>query len=99
MKETNPLRVVLRTPSKVLLVTRVSEIEAEDAAGRFVARVDGAPVLTALGPSDVVLRKRDGSELRAHVAWGTLVKIGHELRVIVDDAEVEEIRPPLRMAG
>ncbi len=87
MRPNDELRVVLRTPTELLLDTKVSELEAADLAGRFVVRADCEPVLTALVPGDIVLRNRDGRELRAAIGFGSCTKVGREVRLIVEHAD------------
>jgi F0F1-type ATP synthase epsilon subunit len=84
----NQLHVVLRTPSKTLLKTRVCEIEVEDRGGRFSVGANDDTLLTALVPGTIVLRKSDGSELAARIDWGSFTKVGDEARVVVGHVEV-----------
>jgi F0F1-type ATP synthase epsilon subunit len=96
MKPTNELRVVLRTPTELLLDTNVCELEAADLAGRFVVRADCEPVLTALVPGDIVMRSGDGRELRAAVGFGSCIKVGREVRLVVEHADLGALqRMPL----
>ncbi len=88
---TKDLRVVLRTPSSLLLDTRASSVEAEDHLGRFELRVDSDPALAALVPSTLCIRKRDGSELLVEVSWGSLAKAGDQVRLVVREARIRRI--------
>lgn len=92
------LRVVIRTPYETILDTRACEVELEDAAGRFTLRADGEAALTALIPGDLVIRKRDGSELHLVVGYGSLVALGGQARIVVRHATMRFVEP-LRIAG
>jgi F0F1-type ATP synthase epsilon subunit len=82
-----------------VLETLVDILEVEDRAGRFVARADAVPALTALVPSEVVMRKADGSGLYVEVGRGVLTKVGHEARLVVNRADVVAIEAtPLAIA-
>ena len=87
------LRVVIRTPGAAVIDTRVTELEVEDALGRFSIVAGGDPALAALVPSELVLRKRDGGEIRVEVSWGSLTAVGHQARIVVESARVRYIEP------
>ncbi len=91
------LRVVIRTPSAALIDTRAMELEAEDHLGRFTIRAKGSPVLAALMPGELRLFKRDGSEICVTASWGSLVAVGKQVRIVVNDARVRYLAP-LRLA-
>jgi F0F1-type ATP synthase epsilon subunit len=91
------LRVVIRTPTASVIDTHVTALEVEDALGRFTVVADGEPALAALVPTELVLRKRDGGEIRVEVGWGSLTAVGHQARIVVDSAKVRYIEP-LRIA-
>ena len=81
------LRVVVRTASKSVVDTSATEVEVEDTLGRFVITAQGEPALTALVPSEVVVRKRDGSEIHLSINWGSLVFVGNQVRIVADEAK------------
>lgn len=91
------LRVVIRTPTAELIDTRATQLEAEDTLGCFTLRANGSPVLAALVPGELRLLRRDGSEIRVTVSWGSLIAVGHQVRIVVNDARVRHIAP-LRLA-
>ncbi|RLB63832.1 MAG: hypothetical protein DRI90_05970 [Deltaproteobacteria bacterium] len=91
------LRVVIRTPSAELIDTRAIQLEGEDTLGRFTLRGKGDPVLAALVPSELRLLKRDGSEIHVTVSWGSLIAVGQQVRIVVNDAQVRHLAP-LRLA-
>lgn len=90
------LHVVIRTAHTVLLDTIATELELEDQLGRFTLR-SGEPSLAALIPSEVVVRRRDGSEARVDVTWGSLTAVGSQVRIVVRSGDVRETEP-MRMA-
>ncbi len=94
---TQDLRLVLRTPSRTLLDTRVCWLQVEDHLGRFDLSVNSDPALAALVPSTLCMGKRDGSELLVEISWGTLAKAGDQVRVVVRDARITRIEP-MRLA-
>lgn len=87
------LRVVIRTLSDEVLDTHAGELEVEDNLGRFTVTADGDPALAALVPSEIVLRKRDGAEVRIRVGWGTLTAAAGQARLVVHDADVSYVEP------
>lgn len=89
----NDLRVVIRTLSDHVLDTQAQELEVEDNLGRFTVTANGEPALAALVPSELVLRKHDGGEIRVRVGWGTLTAVGGQARLVVHDADVTVIEP------
>ncbi|MBW2456096.1 MAG: hypothetical protein JRI68_16375 [Deltaproteobacteria bacterium] len=91
------LRVVIRTPSAPLIDTRATQLEVQDNLGPLTIRIKDSPVLTAVVPGELRLYKRDGSEIRVAVSWGTLVAVGQQVRIVVNDARVSYFAP-LRMA-
>jgi F0F1-type ATP synthase epsilon subunit len=94
---TNDLRVVIRTPSSLLLDTTASELEVEDQLGRFTVVAGGDPALAALVPSELTVRHADGSELRVQISWGSLTAVGNQARLIVESAEIVRV-DAMRMA-
>ena len=87
------LRVVVRTPSAAIVDTHVTELEAEGRNGKFVVRSGAEPTMAGLASGEVVLRKRDGGEIRVRVDWGSLVAVGHQVRVVVENASVRYLDP------
>jgi F0F1-type ATP synthase epsilon subunit len=87
----------VRTPNKAVLDTSATEIEVEDALGRFVISAQADPALTALVPSEVVVRKRDGSEILLTISWGSLVFVGNQVRIVAKQAKARYIEA-LRIA-
>ena len=80
-----------------------SVIQSNERIGRDTGRYIGlfqvhTPVLTALVPGGLRLYKRDGSEVRVTVSWGSLIALGQQVRIVVNDARVRHL-PPLSMAG
>ncbi len=92
------LRVVIRTPEAAILDTRAREVEVEDVVGRFTLRADEEDALSALIPGEIVIRKRDGSELHLDVGYGSLTKLGSQARIVVKHAELRFVEP-MRIAG
>ncbi|MEM9694511.1 MAG: hypothetical protein AAGA56_18320 [Myxococcota bacterium] len=82
------LRVVIRTLNEELIDTRATELEVEDALGRFSIMAGSEPSLASLIPSVVIVRKRDGSEVQVKMSWGTLTAVDGQARIIARDAEV-----------
>ncbi len=91
------LRVVIVTPSAPLIDTRATQLEVQDNLGLLTVHPRQSPVLTAVAPGELRLYKRDGSEIRVAVSWGTLTVLGQQVRIVVNDAQVRHIAP-LRMA-
>jgi F0F1-type ATP synthase epsilon subunit len=91
------LRVVVRTPTKSVLDTSATDIEVEDTLGRFVITAQAEPALTALVPSEVVVRKRDGSEIHLSISWGSLVFVGNQVRIVAEQAKARYVEA-LRIA-
>jgi len=87
------LRVVVRTPSAAIVDTHVTELEAEGWNGNFVVRSGAEPTMAGLASGEMVLRKRDGSEIRVRIDWGSLVAVGHQVRVVVENASVRYLEP------
>ncbi len=90
-------RVVVRTPTRAVLDTSATEIEVEDTLGRFTISSKDEPVLAALVPCQVVVRKRDGSEIHLTISWGTLVVAGNQVRIVARNARARFVEP-LRIA-
>jgi len=82
---TKDIRIVIRTHEETVVDTFVSSVEVEDTMGRFIVTAD-EPTLAAITPCNLVLRRRDGSEVIVSVGWGTLTAIGSEARIVVDRA-------------
>lgn len=93
---TRDIHVVVKTPTCVLLDTLACEVEVEDKLGRFTVAAGDAQ-LAALVPSEIVVRRRDGSACHIDVTWGSLTAVGHEVRIIVHAGAVSEVEA-LRMA-
>ncbi|MEM1030053.1 MAG: hypothetical protein AAF928_11435 [Myxococcota bacterium] len=87
------LRIVIRTPDRVVVDTVATHVEVEDTLGRFVVD-DLSPNLAALTPSEVTVVRRDGSRVSVQVGWGTLTAVGTEARLIVDRAAVTAVALP-----
>ncbi len=83
---TKDIRIVIRTHEETVVDTFAASIEVEDRMGRFVVNADEA-ALAAITPSNLILRRRDGSEVIVTVGWGTLTAVGHEARIVVDRAD------------
>ena len=81
--------LIVRTPHRLLLDTICSQIEVEDHMGRFDV-VPGEPALAALVPSEIVVRRRDGSEAHLDISWGSLTAVGRQVRIIVENATISE---------
>lgn len=87
------LRVVIRKLDEEILDVRATALEVEDALGRFEVTADGAPALASLVPSTIVIRKRDGSEVRVTSSWGTLTAAGGQARIVVREASISFTEP------
>ena len=85
------LRVVVRTAWATIIDTPASEIEVEDAIGRFTLRADGDAALAALVPSMIVVRKRDGSEVHLDAGWGSLTAAAGQVRIVVSDCAAQHV--------
>jgi len=94
---TADLRVVIRTPSTPLIDTRATQLEVEDNLGPLTIRTEDTPVIAAVAPCELRLLKRDGSEIRVTVSWGSLIAVDQQVRIVVNDAQVRYV-PPLSMA-
>jgi F0F1-type ATP synthase epsilon subunit len=90
------IHVVVQTPYAVLLDTVASELELEDQLGRFTVR-SGDAALAAIVPSEIVVRRHDGSEAHIDVSWGSLTAVGSQVRIVVRSGLVEEVEA-LRIA-
>jgi F0F1-type ATP synthase epsilon subunit len=89
---TKDIHVIVQTPHAVLLDCVASELDVEDQLGRFTVR-HGEPALAALVPSEIVIRRRDGGELRIDATWGSLTAVGKQVRIVIRSGEVREIEP------
>lgn len=92
------LRVVIRKLDEEIVDTRATSIEVEDALGRFTVTADGAPALASLVPSTIVVRKRDGSEVHVEGSYGTLTAAGGQARIILREAALRRVDPPMKVA-
>ncbi len=96
------IHVVIQTPHQVLLETVACELDVEDQLGRFTIR-EGDAALAALVPSEVIVHRRDGSQARVTVTWGSLTAVGNQVRIVVRSGEVHETKvretEALRIAG
>jgi F0F1-type ATP synthase epsilon subunit len=84
------LHVVIKTPHAMLLDTVACSVELEDQLGRFSIE-GGDAALAALVPSEIVVRRRDGSEARLQITWGSLTAVGSQVRIVVQHGDVREI--------
>jgi hypothetical protein len=91
------VRVVIRTPWAHVLDTRAIELEVADTHGAHMLRADREPQLLALVPGEIVLRRRDGTEIHVTVSWGSLTAMGRQIRIVVERAKVRYVEP-LRIA-
>lgn len=92
------MRVMLSTPAGRVLDLRVTELELLDQGPGAPLRAGEMPLLTALLPGRLLLRKRDGSEICVLVGWGSLTMVGKQARVVVSRAEPSH-RASLQVAG
>ena len=53
--------------------------------------------MVALVPSEILIHKRDGSQLRARVSWGSMTAVGNQVRIVAKDAKLSYVEP-MRMA-
>ena len=91
------VRVVLRTTNKILSDSYATSIEVEDARGRFTVDATTKPTMVALVPSEILIHKRDGSQLRARVSWGSMTAVGNQVRIVAENAKLSYVEP-MRMA-
>ena len=91
------VRVVLRTTNKILSDSYATSVEVEDARGRFTVDATTKPTMVALVPSDILIHKRDGSQLRARVSWGSMTAVGNQVRIVAKNAKLSYVEP-MRMA-
>ncbi len=85
------VRVVLRTSNRILVDCHAVHLEVEDARGRFGIDSRTDPTMVALVPSELVVHKRDGSQLRVQVSWGSLTSVGNQVRIVARKARVEYV--------
>jgi len=95
---TKDVRVVLRTPTHTLIDTHVVMLEIADEAGHFAIDGGQASMLRSLLPGELRLVKRDGSEVRVVVSWGSLTKLGNQIRIVARHATMYVLEP-LPIAG
>jgi F0F1-type ATP synthase epsilon subunit len=84
------IHVVIKTPNALLLDTVACAVDLEDQLGRFTIE-GGDAALAALVPSEIVVRRRDGSEARIDITWGSLTAVGNQVRIVVRSGEVREV--------
>jgi len=83
------LRVLLATTTERVLDVRVTELELLDQQPGAPLRVGEAPLLTAVVPGRLLLRKRDGAEICVRLGWGSLTMVGQQVRVVVSRAALQ----------
>jgi F0F1-type ATP synthase epsilon subunit len=88
MLKISSLRVVIRTPHRVLLGACASQLSIRDGRGEWVIHPDSPAMLSAIGPGEIVLRKHDGRDLSVSVGCGTVAVLDGEVRCIVTTATV-----------
>ena len=88
MINTKSLRVVVRTPYRVVLGACASEFLIRDGRGEWLIHHDTPAMLSAIGPGEIVLRKHDGRDVVMTVGSGTVAVIDGEVRCIVTSAQV-----------
>ena len=79
------LRVVLSTPSGVIMTTRVGEIVAPTSIGRRTIVAGRGTRMYVLTPGTLLLRSAD-HERRIELSWGTLLAAGNVVRILAHDA-------------
>jgi len=86
------MRLRITTPTRVVLDRDVRYVQAEDASGRFGILPGHEAYLTALVPSILVYRHKDGGEREGYVAvrHGVLRVDKEGIQVAVREAHVSE---------
>ena len=80
------LGLEILVPDAVVLSTRVVEVQAADATGRFGLRTGHEPFVTVLAPSLLVYTDEAGRERYAAVDGGVLVLEGDQVSVVTREA-------------
>lgn len=97
------LRLVVRTPSGVVVDRPVVAVNAEDASGRFGLRPGVEPLVSALVPTMLEYRDPSGESHLVAVHQGALVATRDEVRVAVRRAvpcsSLEAVRAEVRAAA
>jgi F-type H+-transporting ATPase subunit epsilon len=83
---TNPLRVRLVTPDRILIESTADAVELPSKSGYLEVLLGHAPLLALLGAGDVRLHGGEAGEQRFNVAWGFAEVLPDRVTILADSA-------------